>query len=340
MFVLWVTLLLLHQGHSLVPVITVGLDESVNLTCVLPVNGLSSEQLYWYKQKPGDNLKLIATIKKFANPQYGSEFSSSRMDLKTDQNLSSLMILRTIQEDEGMYHCAIVDWTSVWTGTYLLLKGNSQRTSNYTVVQGSTASDPVRPGDSVTLQCSLLSDSENKTCPGDHSVYWFRAGSEKSHPEIIHTDGNHQCEKRSDTVKSCVYGFSKTISSSDAGTYYCAVATCGQILFGNGTKLDFEEKRHFEFSALIIVLVVLGVSVTGNIFFICYRTPACAKFKKSPFSQERHGNVSEPQHNNPESEHDLNYAALRFSGAKATKGRRKKELKTEESVYAQVKCST
>ncbi|GLD70445.1 uncharacterized protein AKAME5_002176300 [Lates japonicus] len=43
-------------------------------------------------------------------------------------------------------------------------------------------SDPVHPGDSVTLQCSVLSDSEKKTCPGDHSVYWFRTGSEESHP--------------------------------------------------------------------------------------------------------------------------------------------------------------
>ncbi|XP_067374742.1 uncharacterized protein [Channa argus] len=278
MFVLWVTLLLLHQGHSLVPVITVGLDESVTFTCVLPVNGLTSKQLYWYKQKPGDNLKLIATIKKFANPQYGSEFSSSRMDLKTDQNLSSLMILRTIQEDEGMYHCAIVDWTSVWTGTYLLLKGNSQRTSNYTVVQWSTASDPVRPGDSVTLQCSLLSDSENKTCPGDHSVYWFRAGSEKSHPEIIHTDGNHQCEKRSDTVKSCVYGFSKTISSSDAGTYYCAVATCGQIVFGNGTKLDIDDTNMWlQFTITILFLLFAALAPSLLVFLMCTIKWDCCK---------------------------------------------------------------
>ncbi len=35
---------------------------------------------------------------------------------------------------------------------------------------------------------------------------------------------------------------------------------------------------------------------------------------------------------------DLNYAALHFSGKKATRGRKKKELETEESVYAQVKC--
>ena len=121
--------------------------------------------------------------------------------------------------------------------------GNSERTSNYTVVQGSTVSDPVHPGDSVTLQCSVLSDSGNKTCPGGLSVYWFRTGSDGSHPDFIYTDGSSpdECRKKSDmnlSPKSCDYHFSKNISSSDPGTYYCAVATCGKILFGNGTKVE------------------------------------------------------------------------------------------------------
>uniref|UniRef100_A0A3Q1HFB8 Ig-like domain-containing protein n=1 Tax=Anabas testudineus TaxID=64144 RepID=A0A3Q1HFB8_ANATE len=112
-------------------------------------------------------------------------------------------------------------------------------TSNYTVVQ--TVSDPVRPGHSVTLQCSVLSDSDKKMCPRDPSVYWFRAGSDQSHPNIIYTGGNNKCKRRTDSLKNCAYRFSKTVGSSDAGTYYCAVATCGQILFGDGVKVDGTE---------------------------------------------------------------------------------------------------
>ncbi|KAI3351518.1 hypothetical protein L3Q82_020373 [Scortum barcoo] len=79
----------------------------------------------------------------------------------------------------------------IWTRVFCLKSGrNTQRTSNYTVVQWPTVSDSVRPGDLMTLQCSVLSDSENKTCPGDHNVYWFKTGSDKSHPNIIYTDGN------------------------------------------------------------------------------------------------------------------------------------------------------
>ncbi|KAF3838700.1 hypothetical protein F7725_010468 [Dissostichus mawsoni] len=45
---------------------------------------------------------------------------------------------------------------------------------------------------------------------------------------------------------------SKNVSSSDAGTYYCAVATCGEILFGHGTKLDIEGNCSIYTSLIII----------------------------------------------------------------------------------------
>uniref|UniRef100_A0A671Y0L3 Ig-like domain-containing protein n=1 Tax=Sparus aurata TaxID=8175 RepID=A0A671Y0L3_SPAAU len=183
----------------------------------------------------GDDLKLIVSSRLHSKPVFEPEFPASRLDLKVEKNISKLTILRTTEEDEGMYHCAVIDWDkNLWR--------NTQRTSNYTVVQQPTASDPVRPGDLKTLQCSVLSDSETKTCPGDHSVFWFRVGSDKSHPNILYTDGNRrdECEDRSNTQKSCVHHFSKNISSSDAGTYYCAVATCGEILFGNGDKVEIE----------------------------------------------------------------------------------------------------
>ncbi|XP_049898408.1 uncharacterized protein LOC126389035 [Epinephelus moara] len=344
MILLWVALLVLHRGYTLVPVTTVQLGEPVTLMCDLPDE--FRDKLYWYKQSAGETLKLIVRLQKHANPVYGPQFSASRLDVNISNKISRLTILRTIQKDEGMYHCAVMEWTEItWSGTYLSLKGNTQRTSNYAVVQWPTVSDPVPPEASMSLQCSVLSDSKNKMCPGDHSVFWFRAGSDKSHPDIIYTDGNRheECDRNSDTQKSCVYRFSKNVSSSDAGTYYCAVATCGQILFGDGTKVEIERTRSFEFTALVIVTICLVISLTGNIVFICYRNrrPACPQFRgvESGALQGRHDNWSQPVHDITEGGPDMNYAALQFSGNKATRGRKKKELKTEESVYSQVKCS-
>uniref|UniRef100_A0A671XXH4 Uncharacterized LOC115568723 n=2 Tax=Sparus aurata TaxID=8175 RepID=A0A671XXH4_SPAAU len=265
------------------------------------------------------------------------------MDLRVEKNISKLTILRTTEEDEGMYHCAVIDWDkNLWSGTYLSLKGNTQRTSNYTVVQQPTASDPVRPGDLKTLQCSVLSDSETKTCPGDYSVFWFRVESDKSHPNILYTDGNRrdECEDRSDTQKSCVHHFSQKVNSSDAGTYYCAVATCGEILFGNGAKVEIEGRMSPELIALVMAIICLVISLIGNIVFICHRTSSsiCEQGIEGIPSQARHDNSNQPVRDIVEGGDDLNYAALQITGRKASRGRKKKELKTEESVYSEATC--
>uniref|UniRef100_H3C1S4 Ig-like domain-containing protein n=1 Tax=Tetraodon nigroviridis TaxID=99883 RepID=H3C1S4_TETNG len=100
-----------------------------------------------------------------------------------------------------------------------------------------SASESIPSGGSVTLNCSVQTGS----CDGDHTVYWFR-DSGPSRLGLInnHKGRNNQCEKKTNT---CFYSLSlKNLNISQTGTYYCAVAACGHILFGNGTKLDFQEK--------------------------------------------------------------------------------------------------
>ncbi|CAI5652785.1 unnamed protein product [Oreochromis niloticus] len=260
MVVLWMMLLVLHQGDSLVPVKMVQLGEPATLKCDIPKEIRS--KIYWYRQSVGDTLKLIVTLYRDTEPVYDSASLKSRFSAKNANNFSKLTILETIQEDEGIYHCGMTAWHNLeWSGTYLSVKGNTERTSNYIVEQQPIQSNPVNPGDTANLQCSVLSDSENKTCQGDDNVLWFRTGSDKSHPNIIYTDGNrtNRCEKRSEHQKRCFYQLSKNVSSSDAGTYYCAVATCGEILFGNGTTLDIQESSVWSQTASTVVFLLSAV---------------------------------------------------------------------------------
>ncbi|CAK6964967.1 uncharacterized protein LOC128363326 [Scomber scombrus] len=245
-----------------------------------------------------------------------------------------------------MYHCGVMEWINTeWSGTYLLVKGNTEKTSNYTVVQGSTVSDPVHPGVSVTLQCSILSDSGNKTCSGGHSVYWFRTGSDASHQDFIYTDGSSpdECRKKSDmhlSPKSCDYHFSKNVSSSDAGTYYCAVATCGKILFGNITKVELVQTTHSLFIGIVILTVCLAVSVVTNIVLICNQSLKIReqyKGMESTISEARQQNLHQPRHDITEVDDEMSYAALNFSERKAKRGRKKREF-SEDSVYSHVQC--
>ncbi|CDQ71253.1 unnamed protein product [Oncorhynchus mykiss] len=114
--------------------------------------------------------------------------------------------------------------------------------SNSKTVLQQSVSKSFQPRDSVTLNCTI----QTETWEGEHSVYWFRRSSGEYHPGIIssHGDRSDQCENSPEAgspTQSCVYNLPKRILSlSDAGTYYCVVASCGEILFGNGTKLDVE----------------------------------------------------------------------------------------------------
>uniref|UniRef100_A0A3B4H378 Ig-like domain-containing protein n=1 Tax=Pundamilia nyererei TaxID=303518 RepID=A0A3B4H378_9CICH len=114
---------------SLVPIKIVQLGEPATLTCALPSNKqLSTLEVHWYKQSIGDELKLISTLYGTTPPQYGQEIVRSRYDACNKKTFSNLTILKTVQEDEGIYHCGIIEWLNPeWSGTYLLVKGNTQR---------------------------------------------------------------------------------------------------------------------------------------------------------------------------------------------------------------------
>uniref|UniRef100_A0A3P9PH80 Ig-like domain-containing protein n=1 Tax=Poecilia reticulata TaxID=8081 RepID=A0A3P9PH80_POERE len=290
-------LIFLSNADGLVPVITAHLGEATTLTCPLPDSKDRRNKLFWYRQTAGDTLEVIVKLVTLANPEYGKGYSDSRVKAVLTDKVSNLTILKAAQEDEGMYHCGFTDWNqNVWQGTYLLIKGNVflKVFKNIHIIHSFVNSSGY-----VTLQCSILSDFENKTCSEDPNVFWFR--SDKSHPDIIYTDGNgtNRCQRKIDNRTKWVYNFSKKISSSDDGTYYCAVATCGEILFGNGSKLEVknssEQLLKYFLSACIVMSFLFAV-------------------------QNEDGQ-------------DLNYAALHFGAGKATSGKKRKE----DSVYSQVK---
>lgn len=114
---------LYSNSDTLVPVKTVQLGEPANITCALP-DGVSSKGVHWYKQSVGDTLKLIMSLLKTETPQYGQEIFKSRFQANYDKKFSNLTILKAVQDDEGIYHCGMLEWINLeWTGTYLLVKG-------------------------------------------------------------------------------------------------------------------------------------------------------------------------------------------------------------------------
>uniref|UniRef100_A0A665WD20 Ig-like domain-containing protein n=1 Tax=Echeneis naucrates TaxID=173247 RepID=A0A665WD20_ECHNA len=304
---------------------TVDVGENVKLTCQRQVD--RAAKLFWIRLVSGSFPEVLGGAFSFNHTSDQLSFVNEipRFTTKQEPGTFSLYIKEMERSDTGLYYCVKAKQFDIkfLTGTFLTVKGaEPEITTNFQL----PPSDPVRPGDSVTLQCSVLFDSEKKTCPGDHSVYWFRAGSDEAHPSFIYAHGNNRdhCKKspESESTQKCDYFFSKNVSSSDAGTHYCAVATCGEILFGNGTKLEIE-KLEIE-GKWRIFLYKCSISI-----FFCF----ISECKKTELDKLL--TFLLPEYDLDENR--LTYSAPTFTRRKAGKVDRRNE-KREETIYSGVRA--
>ncbi|XP_045073585.1 uncharacterized protein LOC121572595 [Coregonus clupeaformis] len=293
-------------------------------------------------------LILVLKIRRDANRHntdnyYSNNFikdftETKRLGVRGGDYSCNLTISKTEPGDSAKYYCST---TAIYEqifgeGTVLIVKDSE---SNSMSVLQQPVSESVQPGDSLTLNCTI----HTETCVGEHSVYWFRHGSGESRPGILYTHGDRsdQCEKTPEAgspTQSCVYNLPKrNLSLSDAGTYYCAVASCGEILFGNGTKLDKLVSEHdfpFDLSptvlALVVSNIVLGIVTLLLVWALC---------KTRNRDSRGRTDVPTSQGNQNQDSDVLNYAAVSFTPKKNSSSFRRAREKTsrEDAVYSEVR---
>ncbi|XP_076877176.1 uncharacterized protein LOC143526584 [Brachyhypopomus gauderio] len=316
-------------------VVSAMLGEAVNLTCTFEKH-MSSDKMVWYKQKSGQRFQEVGL--KLANKDYIilPEFNKTGIKMEISESNISLCFSNVTNDDEGMYFCGVyvVNVITFSTGTFLAVTGHAEL--NISVVQ-SPEVERVPPGESVSLQCSVL--SERRTA--ELQVFWFRSSAGDSHPEIIstHHNSSRQCEISS-SPHSCVYNLSKSVLSvSDTGTYYCAVLTCGKILLGNGTTVGLTSPVD---AVLMMVGAALGVCVlviSAQAVLICRRRN-CEHCSVRLQQGAMETKITSQDHDPVE----LNYAAFHFSKRKPRRGQEKrgqeKRGQLEHSVYSEVLNST
>ncbi|XP_065815169.1 uncharacterized protein [Labrus bergylta] len=291
--------------------------EDSNLTC--SITGLKAGLFYWFKLKFGYMVQTVAAGS-FGNVKVGEQFKNSRHTVTVKENLYFLNIRNVSKEDEATYFCqAGTAYEMKVINSTLLAVNDHKNHQNLVYVKQRPEAQSVQAGGSVKFQCSLLSKSkENREqCPGEHSVYWFRAAAGEAHPAVIYTQ-SHRSEE--EEKRSCVYNLSKTIhNSSDAGTYYCAVLTCGQILFGEGTTVKTQQEP-WPFYITFGTLLPYSVFVTAALIFYRNQRPVCKQCKgeKTASNQgERHRSAEDQPNNEDADEAALNYVALDFAARKA-----------------------
>ncbi|XP_046705956.1 uncharacterized protein LOC124386264 isoform X2 [Silurus meridionalis] len=290
-----------HQPN---PVIAASAGEEVTLQCFL-LEEQNTDPIVWYKQAAGLEPSLVAVVQKVQDPIYNKELNYTRFRIEKENKSCNLRIINVEASDEAVYYCGMITFYTVFAkGTFLSVKVDGD--VKVSVFQ-SSVSDLVPAGASVTLQCSVLSESR----AAELQVLWFRAAPSQSHPQIIYTHHNSslQCESESST-HTCVYNLSKNIFSlNDTGTYYCAVVLCGKIIFGNGTRVQLEDCV----MSLGTVLVMCGILISVQAALLCKR-----KNSQQHRARIQHGAVINTEKMNTQGRDapDLNYAALNFNDRK------------------------
>ncbi|KAK2913447.1 hypothetical protein Q8A67_001846 [Cirrhinus molitorella] len=293
--------------------------DSVNFTC-----NFQRDQRFsavWVRQRVGEKPLAIVSLYKSLDVIFENDFDKhDRFFATKDAGGLNLSITNIEESDTAMYYCVKHFFKFTFgDGTDLIVKDakqNKQSDHERPVI------DPVDPEDSaVGLQCTVLTQS----CAGEHNVYWFRRESGESPPGIIFTQEsrNAQCERSSDvnsTAHKCIYNLPKrNLSHSDAGIYYCAVAACGEILFGDARKPDMPGFQ----TAWNIIALVSGTLNCLSVFVIIFLgTQLYTQRQKVGTQNVQTGHLMD------EDRDALNYAALNFQ-QKSRAPRRPREKHTQ-----------
>nr|XP_004571094.1 uncharacterized protein LOC101486288 [Maylandia zebra] len=299
--------------------------EHLILQCFYEAN--DATRFYWYKQSLGQKPKPISTQYVFkANGTFHDEFENNpRFTLDTDIGKNHLYITNLQKSDSGSYYCArrvslVLEFAE---GTTVSVKGSGL---NIKALVQQSASETIQPGGSVTLNCAV----HTGTCDEDHSVYWFKDSGD-FYPGLLYTHGgrNDQCEKNKQTY-NCTYNLPmESINVSHAGTYYCAVASCGHILFGEGTTLKYKDKNKSHFLVYFLSgALAFTFTMVVSLAFVLYKMN-----KRKNFQSEAQARFSAPSVENAHTD-NLHYASINVNISR--KSKKERNSKTE-CVYSSVK---
>ncbi|XP_026175026.1 immunoglobulin kappa light chain-like [Mastacembelus armatus] len=258
--------------------ISANIGDNVTLRCFYESN--VAAMFYWYKQTLGHKPKQLSAVFKYDKYEFKDEFKNNpRFSLETSHNKNHLKISDLQISDSATYYCigCISYQFEFVEGVTLSVQGSGL---NIPAQVHQSASESIQPGGSVTLNCTV----HTGTCDGEHRVYWFKH-SGKAHPGLIYTHGgsNDQCERKPETqTHSCVYNLPmNSLNVSDAGTYYCAVVSCANMLFGNGTKKDPADKENspkylvYFLSGALTITTILVVLLALSVYKISKRNCQC-----------------------------------------------------------------
>ncbi|XP_055360527.1 uncharacterized protein LOC114866754 [Betta splendens] len=292
-----------HSG-----VIRVDVGQNVTLRCSSENDGITF--VSWYQQSLGGKPTIISTrMKHSAQANIYPAYKERFQVLAGVQDNTNNLIIRDVRlSDSATYYCVMLEFTAIEFGKGVFLHVKTSLSKTQTVVQ-QPAVVAHRTGEAVRLNCSVHTEQ----CEGDEGLYWFRYGG--SQPAIMHPS-EERCTSLTEEQpqrKSCNATLAiKSVSSTDSGTYYCALASCGEIVFGPGTRLEIVGGSTrlpvmYGLSAALAVTIIVLLSLMFVVHKL--RRKLCSVCKGSG-SQVRSVAASDALSHDEDS---LHYAALRVN---------------------------
>ncbi|XP_062250064.1 uncharacterized protein LOC133959018 [Platichthys flesus] len=343
MLILFQLLLLLGATRSAFDQIfqtkTVDVGHEVKLTCRRQKTDFTA-MLFWIRFVSGNLPEFLGGTYYYDHTGVNK---TPHFTVKQEPGSFVLYINKAEPSDAGVYYCMEqlnLDM-KLLIGTFLKITGPEP---DITAVIQARPSDPVGSGDSVTLQCSVLSGSDNHKCPTYDKLYWFRAN--EAHPSLVyvHDSSGDECNRslEAHSPHRCVFNFCKSFSSSDFGTYYCAVVTCGEILFGRGIKLENEVVNMLNEQKANTVLCLLSATLAISLIVVVvlFKKKTCDCCKAGVSLQTEAAAVGGNLPSQQIHKDSLVYSTATFSRRKAgkTTGRGNVKPADEETVYSDVRA--
>ncbi|TDG99893.1 hypothetical protein EPR50_G00199070 [Perca flavescens] len=308
-------------------VITAKVGENVTLKCFCRDNAVTF--LSWYQQSlEGKPLIISSRMKQSTEASIFPAYKERFEVLAHEEGTNHLIIQNLRESDSATYYCGILEFNAIEFGHGAFLHVKTPQPNIQAVVH-QPALEPLRLGDSVNLSCTVKAGA----CARNQSLYWFRHGVAQS-AVMYHSAG--QCEQLSseESNVNCTSNLAlKSVSSTDAGMYYCALASCGDIVFGNGTRVEIKGFPLLLVYSLILALAV-SIIVLLVLAFITYKLikKSCSVCKGS-VTHPACPAASDAMNQDADV---LHYAAL---GLKTTRDRHRREDNNADSVcvYSRIK---
>ncbi|XP_036002096.1 uncharacterized protein LOC105925518 isoform X2 [Fundulus heteroclitus] len=165
-------------------------------------------------------------------------------------------------------------------------------------------------------------------------LLWKKAKMNQLETAVHQEGGFISADVGGNVSLQCSYGSeaARNLNNSHVGTYYCAVASCGRVLFGNGTKLDLKSEAFSLFlvyflSAALIFTAILTVLLAFTLHKMHKRNSCQPSVFKARLSFRPATNAE--GHQDPDS---LHYAAV--DSNQLNRSRRNRKSTETECVYS------